>query len=91
VLMAVPCAQGCFPPRLSLHPEAWMRFQGIKCFLQVEWHVLRCTAMCLASFQLLAAWCNSFIRQEQVWFESRCGQVGRGMKRRYSCTGVPRS
>jgi hypothetical protein len=68
VLMAVPCAQGCFPPRLSLHPEASMRFQGIKFFLQVKWQVLRCTAMCLASFQLLAAWCDSSIRQEQVWF-----------------------
>ena len=68
MLMAVPCAQGCFPPQLSLHPEAWMRFQGIKFFMQVKWQVLRCTAIGLASFQLLAAWCNSFIRQAQVWF-----------------------
>ena len=68
MLMAVPCAQGCFPPRLSLHPEASMRFQDIKFFLQVKWQVLRCTAKCLALFQLLAAWCDSFIHQEQVWF-----------------------
>jgi len=84
VLMAVPCAQGCFPPHLlpQSREMGLQKFHGVdsKCFPQVKGYALRRTAFLGGLFQLLAAWCIPCFCQAQVWSESRGGWVEVGRK-----------